>query len=57
MEYFSVYAKVNENVEEAFNKVADLAFIRNTQNDDIQLPEIKPIQVQKEPEKKNGCHC
>ena len=55
MPYFSVSAQLNSNVEEAFDKVAELALIRNTQNDDIILPEIKPLQVEKEPEKKGCC--
>ena len=55
MPYFSVSAQTSENVDEAFIKVADLAFERNTQNDEMPLPEIKPIQVIKEPEKKKCC--
>lgn len=55
MPYFSVSAQTSENVDEAFVKVADLAFERNTQNDEMPLPEIKPIQVIKEPEKKKCC--
>ena len=55
MPYFSVSAQTSENVDEAFIKVADLAFERNTQNDEMPLPEIKPIQVVKEPEKKKCC--
>ena len=57
MTYFSVSAKNNEMVEESFKKVADLAFKRNTENEDIQLPDIKPLQVQKMPEKKPKCYC
>ena len=48
MPYFSVSAKTSENVEEAFNKVADLAFERNNNNETIPLPEVKPVQVNKE---------
>lgn len=55
MPYFSVSAQTSENVDEAFIKVADLAFERNTQNDEMPLPEIKPIQIVKEPEEKKCC--
>ena len=55
MPYFSVSAKSNENVEEGFTKVADLSFNRYTQNDEMPLPDIKPIQVQNLTEKKKGC--
>ena len=34
-------------IEESFKKVADLAFKINIQSDDIQLPEIKPLQARK----------
>ena len=53
--YYSVSALSNSNVEEAFNKVAELALERNTKNDDVLLPEIRPIQIEKEPEKKGCC--
>ena len=55
MPYFSVSAKLNENVEEGFTKVADLSFNRYTQNEEMPLPDIKPIQVQNLTEKKKGC--
>ena len=55
MPYFSVSALNNSNIEEAFNKIADMALIRNTKNEDIILPEIKPIQIEKPPEKKKCC--
>ena len=55
MPYFSCSAQTADNVEEAFLKVADLAFERNTKNDEMPLPEIKPIQIIKEPEKKPCC--
>ena len=53
--YYSVSALSNSNVEEAFNNVAELALERNTKNDDVLLPEIRPIQIEKEPEKKGCC--
>ena len=56
MPYFSVSAKSGENVQEAFSKIADLAYERNTVNDEVILPEIKPLQIQpSEPEKKRCC--
>jgi len=55
MPYFCVSAKNNDNVEDSFNKVADLAYTRHIQNDEMPLPDIKPIQVQKIPEQKKGC--
>mgnify|MGYP002524217837 CR=1 FL=1 len=57
MTYFSVSAKNNDMVEESFKKVADLAFKRNTDNEDIQLPEIKPLKVEKNISNQNGCKC
>ena len=55
MPYFSVSAQFNSNVEEAFSKVADMALERNTQNDDVIIPEVKPLQINKEPEGKKCC--
>jgi small GTP-binding protein len=55
MPYYLCSAQTSENVEDAFLKVADLAFERNTQNDEMPLPEIKPIQIIKEPEEKKCC--
>jgi GTPase SAR1 family protein len=55
MPYYSVSAMNNDNVEEAFTKVADLAFVRHTESDLVTLPDIKPILIQKEPEQKKGC--
>ena len=55
MPYFSCSAQNNLNVEEAFNKVADLAFERNTKNDEMPLPEIRPIQIVTEEKKKFNC--
>ncbi len=55
MPYYSVSAMNNDNVEEAFTKVADLAFSRHAESDLVPLPEIKPIVVQKEPEQKKKC--
>ena len=56
MPYFSVSAKTSENVEVAFNKVADLAFERYTK-EELPLPEIKPVQLIEKTEEKKGCFC
>ena len=37
MPYFAASAKEDINLEEAFNKVADMAFIRNTKNEDLKI--------------------
>ena len=55
MPYYLCSAQTSEKVEDAFLKVADLAFERNTQNDEMPLPEIKPIQIDKEKKKKKCC--
>ncbi len=55
MPYFSCSAQSSENVEEAFTKVAEVAFERNSKSEEVNLPEIKPVQVVKEPEKKKCC--
>ena len=45
MPYFSCSAQSAENVEDAFLKVVDLVFERNIENEDISLPEVKPLQI------------
>ena len=55
MPYYSVSAKNNDNVEEGFSKVGDLAFERYTKNDQMPLPEIKPIQIIQEPQNRRCC--
>ena len=55
MPYYLCSAQTSEKVEDAFLKVADLAFERNTQNDEMPLPEIKPIQIVNETKKKKCC--
>ena len=57
MPYFALSAKNGDNVEEGFNKVCDLAYARAGSRDDILLPDIKPLQVKRMPEKKGGCPC
>ena len=53
--YTITYYKNNDTVEEGFSKGGDWAFERYTKNDQMPLPEIKPIVVQKMPEKKKCC--
>ena len=55
MPYFSCSAQNNDNVEEGFSKVGDLAFERYTKNDQMPLPEIKPIQIIQEPQNRRCC--
>ena len=56
MPYFSVSAKDNDNVEQAFKKVADLAYERHKKSSgDIIIPEIKPLVIEKVEEPKKGC--
>ena len=55
MPYFSVSAQFNINIEEAFNKVADMALERNIQNDEVIMPEVVPVQIEKEYKSKKIC--
>ena len=55
MPYFSCSAQSSENVEDAFLKVVDLALERNSNNEDVHLPEIKNIQIIKDDKKKKCC--
>ena len=58
MPYFSVSAKEGKNLEEAFNKAADVAFTRYMKNEpDIILPDSKNLKNEKkeEPKKKKCC--
>ncbi len=57
MPYFSVSAKNGDKVEEGFEKVCDLAYNRVEQEEDVLLPDIKPIKVQQLQEKKGKCPC
>ena len=58
MPYFSTSAKEDINLEETFAKVADLAYERNTKNEDNFVPvETKFLKVNKEEPKKNKCGC
>ena len=58
MPYFSTSAKDGINLEEAFDKVADLAFERYMKNEqDFSVPETKNLKIDKkeEPKKKTCC--
>ena len=53
MPYFPTSAKEDINLEEGFNKVADMAFIRNTKNDLSFVPvDTKFLKINKEEKKK-----
>ena len=54
MPYFSCSAQTAENVEEAFEKVTDLAFERNN-HDEIKLPDVKHVDINKELKKEKKC--
>ena len=56
MPYFSTSAKDDVNLEETFSKVADMAYERNTKNEDNFVPtETKFLKVNKEQPKKKKC--
>ncbi len=56
MPYFATSAKDDINLEETFAKVADLAYERNSKNEDNFVPvETKFLKVDKEPKKKKCC--
>ena len=56
MPYFSTSAKDGLNLDEAFNKVSDMAFERFTKNElNIVLPDIKYLKYKKEQPKKKKC--
>ena len=55
MPYFATSAKDDINLEETFNKVADLAYERHTKNDENYIPETKYLKVTKEEPKKKCC--
>ena len=58
MPYFATSGKEDINLEETFAKVADLAYERNTKNEDNFVPvETKFLKVNKEEPKKNKCGC
>ena len=53
MPYFATSAKDDINLEETFNKLADLAYERNTQSEQVLLPEKpKYLKVTNQPKKK-----
>ena len=55
MAYFSASAKDGINLDEAFNKVAELAFERYTKGEENLVPEVKYIKIDKKEELKKRC--
>ena len=56
MPFFSTSAKEDINLEQGFNKVADMAFIRNTKNEETFIPaDTKFLKINKEENKKKKC--
>ena len=55
MPYFSCSAKDYLNIEEAFSKVADLAYEREIKDTEVILPEVQNIKIEKEPQGKKCC--
>ena len=56
MPYFNASAQDNTNVEDAFNKVADLAYEKNAKEEDEFLPPSN-INVQVQPKKQKKFCC
>ena len=48
-------AKDNINLEEAFNKVVEMAVENFKKNDDNFVPDVKNLKLEQEPKKKKGC--
>ena len=56
MPYFDTSAKDNVNLEEAFEKVADLAYARHTKNEESFVPDAKALKLSSgEVKKKKKC--
>ena len=55
MPYFATSAKEDINLDEAFSKVADLAYERRIKNEENFVPETKYLKVKKEEPKKGCC--
>ena len=55
MPYFSTSAKDGINLEEGFNKVADMAYNRNTKSEESFIPDTKFLKITQEEPKKKGC--
>ena len=56
MPYFSTSAKNDINLQEGFNKVADMACERSTKSEDNFIPDTKFLKIsQEEPKKKKCC--
>ena len=55
MPFFMCSAKDNVNLEEAFNKVVDMALEYKKKDDENFVPEVKNLQLTLEPKKKKKC--
>ena len=55
MPFFMCSAKDNVNLEEAFNKVVDMALEYNKKDDENFVPEVKNLKLTQEPKKKKKC--
>ena len=54
MPFFMCSAKDNVNLEEAFNKVVDMALEYNKKDDENFVPEVKNLQLTLEPKKRKN---
>lgn len=55
MPFFPCSAKDNINLEEAFNKIVEMALENNKKNDDNFVPEPQNLKLGQEPPKKKKC--
>ena len=56
MPYYPASAKEDINLEEAFNKIGDLAYLRNSKNEESFVPTNKFLKItQEEPKKTRKC--
>ena len=53
--FFMCSAKDNLNLEEAFNKVVEMALENSKKDDDNFVPEVKNLKLNQEPKKKKKC--
>lgn len=53
--FFMCSAKDNINLEEAFNKVVEMALENYKKNEDNFVPDVKNLKLEQEPKKKKGC--
>ena len=55
MPFFLCSAKDNINLDEAFDKVVDMALDNNKKNEDNFVPDVKNLKLGQEPKKKKKC--